>query len=236
MPDTAPEGAGEDSAWIAVPTALTPEQLAVLVDDPERLLRVNPCWVFEAWERSGPDRFTLRVRDTVHDRRWAADGSIERLPDGLRLVYDDGLKASTRLRVEHGDAGTRLWVIDDYSRLPAAEREARLDEVDRSLPAWGRALERYLAGWHRWGHNRAWRWYMERWWRRMTPLARRVARLLLWATVIEFVVFLVLIAVLVAERGGQGAGARTGASVIDEGGAHARGVESTSRNSRIPFR
>ena len=202
MPDAAPEGAGDDAAWVAVPTALPHDRLAWLVDDPERLLRVNPCWVFEAWERPTPERFALRVRDTVHERLWTTEGRIERLDDGLRLVYDDGLKATTRFRIEHGDAGTRLWVIDDYGRLPSAEREARLDEVDRSLPLWGRALEHYLAGWLRWGKYRVWRWYMERWWRRMTPLARRVSRLLIWATVIEFVVFLMLIVVLTVERGG----------------------------------
>jgi hypothetical protein len=202
MTDTAPEGVGEDAAWVAVPTALTPERLAWLIDDPERILRVNPCWVFEAWQQPEPDRFALHVRDTVHARQWATNGRIERLPDGVRLVFDDGLKASTRFRVERDDTGTRLWVIDDYGRLPAAEREARLDEVDRTLPAWGQALERYLAGWHRWGRQRAWRWYMERLWRRMTPLARRVARLLIWATVIEFVVFLMLIAVLTVNRSG----------------------------------
>lgn len=201
MADAAPEGAGEDAAWIAVPTALTQERLAWLVADPERLLRVNPCWVFEAWERPSAERFSLRVRDTVHGTRWAADGRIEPLPDGLRLVYDDGLKASTRFRIETGDGGTRLWVIDDYGRLSAEERAARLDEVDRSLPEWGRALERYLAGWQRRGHHRSWRWYTERVWRPMTPLARRVVRLLIWATVIEFAVFVLLIAVLSVESG-----------------------------------
>jgi hypothetical protein len=201
MPETAPEGAGEDAAWIAVPTELSSEQLVWLVGDPERLLRVNPCWVFESWSRTAPSRFDLQVRDTVHDRTWATEGRIETLDDGFRLIYDEGLKASTRLRVETDHSGSRLWVIDDYGRLPPEERAARLDEVDRSLPAWGHALERYLAGWHRWGKYRLWRWYMERWWLRMTPLARRIARLLIWATVIEFVVFLLLVGVLVVERG-----------------------------------
>lgn len=201
MAETAPEGVGEDAAWVAVPTSLPPERLAWLVEDPERLLRVNPCWIFEQWERPSAERFSLRVRDTVHQRTWAAGGRIEPLADGLRLVYDDGLKASTTFRIETGDAGTRLWVIDDYGRLTAEERAERLDEVDRSLPTWGQALERYLAGWQRRGGNRLWRWYTERVWRPMTPLARRVVRLLIWVTVIEFAVFVLLVAVLSVESG-----------------------------------
>ena len=201
MAEAAPEGVGEDAAWIAVPTELPTDRLAWLVADPERMLRVNPCWVFESWSRPAQDRFSLRVRDTVHERTWAAEGYIEPLDDGLRLHYDEGLKASTRFRVESGAEGTRLWVIDDYGRLSAEEREARLDEVDRSLPAWGGALERYLAGWQRWGKYRLWRWYTERVWRPMTPLARRVVRLLIWATVIEFAVFVLLVAVLSVESG-----------------------------------
>lgn len=201
MPEATPEGVGDDAAWIAVPTTLSPERLAWLVGDPERILRVNPCWIFEAWSRPAADRFSLRVRDTVHNRTWSADGRVEALPDGLRLVYDEGLKASTRFRIETGESGTRLWVIDDYGRLTPEERAERLDEVDRSLPEWGRALERYLAGWQRRGGNRLWRWYTERVWRPMTPLARRVVRLLIWATVIEFAVFVLLVAVLSVESG-----------------------------------
>jgi hypothetical protein len=198
---TAPAEAGEDCAWTLVPTALAAGELLRLLDDPERLLRVNPHWNFETWELGPGAGFRLRVRDTLADRSWETSGRIERHDDGLRLVYADGLKAATRFRIEADGPGARLWVIDDYSRLPAAERAMRLDEVDRTLPAWGEALGRYCAGWRRWHRWPPWRWYMERVWRRMTPLARRIARLLIWISVIELAVFVLLVAVLALEQG-----------------------------------
>jgi hypothetical protein len=198
---TAPAEAGEDSAWTMVPTALAAGELLRQLDDPERLLRVNPHWNFAAWELDPDESFRLRVRDTLADRSWETSGRIERHDDGLRLVYADGLKAATRFRIEADGPGARLWVIDDYGRLPAAERAMRLDEVDRTLPAWGEALGRYCAGWRRWHRWPPWRWYMERVWRRMTPLARRIARLLIWISVIELAVFVLLVAVLALEQG-----------------------------------
>lgn len=201
LPVTAPADAGDDAAWVMVPTALAQDKLLRLLEDPERLLRVNPRWIFETWEYDTAGVFRLRVRDSVDGRNWDTEGQVERCADGLRLRYREGLKASTRFRVEADGTGSRLWVIDDYGRLPASEREDRLDEVDRSLPAWGEALGRYLAAWRRWGRWAPWRWYMERVWRRMTPLARRIVRLLIWVSVFELAVFLLLVGVLALEQG-----------------------------------
>lgn len=197
----APADAGDDAAWVLIPTALAPDVVLRLLDDPERILRINPHWNFETWERNAGDVFQLRVRDTSSGRNWSTSGRIERCDDGLWLVYAAGIKASTRFRVEADGTGSRLWVIDDYGRLPPKQRTARLDEVDRTLPAWGEALHRYLTGWERWGRWPPWRWYMERVWQPMSPLARRIARLLIWVSLFELAVFLLLVGVLALERG-----------------------------------
>jgi len=194
--ESAPPSVGEDAAWVAVSAPLSPTAMMALMEDPERLLRVNSQWVFEAWEWDADDSFRLRIKNLATRRHWETSGRVERLADGLRLYYQQGLKAFTQFRVEENGSGSRLWVIDDYSRVPVAEREQRMDEVDPSLTRWGHDLHRYLAAWARWSHLRPWRWYMERVWRRMTPLGRRVTRLVFWVTVAEFVFFLVLIAVL----------------------------------------
>lgn len=199
MGEPVPPEAAEDAAWVSVATPLSCAALAALLDDPERLLRVNPLWVFEEWRRADSDRFHLRIRTLANRAVWDTAGSIERFPDGVLLRYDEGLKASTRLRVEPDGAGCRLWIVDDYTRLPTEERERRRDEVDASLPQWGAALYRYLGAWKRWSRVPPWRWYMERVWRPMSPLGRRVVRLVFWVTVAEFALFLLLLAVLSVE-------------------------------------
>jgi hypothetical protein len=191
-----PPEVGEDAAWAAVDSPLLPAQVLDLLDDPERLLRVNSSWVFEAWERTGPDRFRLSVRNLSNGRTWATAGTVEPLSDGLRLRYHDGVKAYTRFLVEPRSQGSRLWVVEDYGRLPVAEREVRLADVDRSLTTWGHDLQRYLRAWARWSSLGPWRWYMERVWRPMKPLGRRVTRLLFWATAAEILLFLGLIVLL----------------------------------------
>lgn len=114
----------------------------------------------------------------------------------MLLDYDEGIKAFTRFLVEPDGEGTRLWIVEDYGRLSEEERRARMDEVDRSLTRWGQDLYRYLRSWSRWSHFASWRWYMERVWRPMKPLARRIVRLLIWATVAELLFFLGLFVTL----------------------------------------
>ena len=200
MPETRPPDAGEDAAWLSIASDLPPEALLDLLRDPQRLLRVNSLWVFESWETLGPDRIHFRISNQSNGQIWDTQAQVVRLPDGLRLDYADGIKASTLLRVEPADHGSRLWVIDDYGRLPKAEREAKVAEVDRSLPQWGRDLYRHLQAWSRWSGVPLWRWYVEHHWLPMKPLSRRIVRLLFWVTVAELALFALLIAILVAER------------------------------------
>jgi hypothetical protein len=194
--DPRPPGVGEDAAWVIVSTGLPPADILFLLEDPERLLRVNSQWVFEAWERPAGDRFRLRIENQSNGCTWETSGTIRPLPDGLRFDYDEGIKAFTRFLVEPVGEGTRLWVVEDYGRLSEDDRRARIVEVDRSLGRWGQDLYRYLRSWARWSGLTPWRWYMERVWQPMKPLARRIIRLLIWATVAEVLLFIGLVLAL----------------------------------------
>jgi len=202
MPEDRPPGAGADAAWVSVASDLAPGAVLALLHDPQRLMRVNSLWVFESWESPAPDALRFRIANQSNGQAWETAAKIVRLPDGLRLEYADGIKASTLFRVEAGDGGSVLWIVDDYGRLPEAERQARVAEVDRSLPQWGRDLYRHLRAWSRWSGFAPWRWYLERHWLRMKPLARRIVRLLFWVSVAELALFALLVAILVAERTG----------------------------------
>lgn len=199
MADPVPPGVGGDAAWVGVTTRLSVSEVLALLDDPERLLRVNSRWVFEVWDRTAPDRFQLRIQNQSNGRVWETSGTSRHLPDGLQLDYDEGIKAFTRFLVEPAEVGARLWVVEDYGRLPEAERHTRTEEVDSSLTQWGHDLFRYLRAWRRWSRFPPWRWYMERVWRPMRPLGRRVTRLLIWATLAEILVLLGLVLVLRAD-------------------------------------
>lgn len=198
MPD-AGSPASDDKAWVTIQTALDANELLQLSRDPERLFRVNPFWKFITLEHNAPTQFRLCVDNQANGQQWETDASVMELPDGCRVEFAQGLKTSTTFRIVATPEGkTQLVITDDYSGAPAAERQARLNEVDNSLLPWGQALQRYLRSYKRWDWLPVWRWYERRLWRPATPSARRIMGMLIWATVAELAIFIALVAVFMS--------------------------------------
>ena len=178
----------DDAAWVRV---MAPQPAAALIAwcqaDAARLLRLNPLYEIDSFIDG-----RLVGRNLSNGLALDSVVSVTLLPDGLRLTYADGLKASTSFRVEPRGEEADLVITDDYGRLAADQREARLTEVDRSLIPWGNALYRHLRQRRRWGWLAVWRWWMARVWLPMTPKARRVTTLITLLTLAEFVAFLMV--------------------------------------------
>jgi hypothetical protein len=196
----------EDSAWVRIATGLSPAELVAFCQDVERLVRINSMYEFQEWRREGEGRFFMHVRNLSNGRMIETSVRVEPRPDGVRIVYETGLKTATEFHVEppavqggQGKAGTDsgavLVVIDDYSGASEAERRARAEEIDKSLVWWGHDLHRYLRYWARWSGFGPWRWYMRRIWQPMKPMARRIAFMLIAITIFEFVVGVLVVAV-----------------------------------------
>lgn len=196
----------EDAAWVRIATALSPATLATFCQDAERLLRINSMYEFQEWRPQGEGRFFMRVRNLSNGRTIETPVRVEPRPDGVRIVYEVGLKTATSFRVEPlaangergetgADRGAVLVVIDDYSETPEAERRARAGEIDKSLVWWGHDLHRYLRHWARWSGFAPWRWYMRRVWQPMKPTARRITYMLIAISVFELVVGLLAIVI-----------------------------------------
>jgi hypothetical protein len=196
-----PEADDRDIAWVTVEVAMpAPDLLAFCRDDVERLFRINSLLRFDEWRRIGPNEHHVRLRNLSNERVLETTLHIEALPDGLRVRYGDGLKATTEFRVAAADGGATLNMTDDYSKVPLEERKARADEVDRSLVQWGYDLRLFLGRWRRWSHYAPWRWYMNRIWKPMTPVGRRVVFALVVISVLEFLAFLLVLAIFVLEN------------------------------------
>ncbi|MBM3951941.1 MAG: hypothetical protein FJ311_10850 [Rhodospirillales bacterium] len=178
-----------DQAWVRVKTELSPEELLAFVqEDPERLLRINSMYEFLEWRGAGRDSFVFRIRNLANGRIVETTAGVERLPDGLIVRYGGGLKASTSFHVVPSANGqAELLITDDYSRVSEAERAARTAEVDNSLNWWGQDFYRYFRYLRRWSWVPGWRWYMERVWKRMKPMGRRVVYIFYVVTVVEIV-------------------------------------------------
>ena len=194
----------EDSAWVRVATELSPAELVAFCQDVERLLRINSMYEFEEWRREGEGRFFMRVRNLSNGRSIETPIRVEPRSEGVRIMYEAGLKTATEFRIEppggpddgaDAGAGAALVVIDDYSGTPEAERRARTGEIDKSLVWWGHDLHRYLRHWARWSGFGPWRWYMRDVWQPMKPKARRITFMLIAITTFELVAGVLVIAV-----------------------------------------
>lgn len=191
--ETRPEQA--DAAWVTIETPFDAATLRAFLDDVERLFRINSLLSFDAWSHLGGDRYRMRVHNQSNGRTVETAFAVRADADRLIVTYADGLKTSTTFHIEAtNDGPAKLVVTDDYSGADRAQREARTDEVDKSLNQWGRDLHRYLFLWKRWSGLPGWSFYMRRIWQPMRPMARRIAFMLIMITAVEFMMFLLVFA------------------------------------------
>lgn len=191
--------AAENAAWVDIELPLAPQQALGYARNIERLLRLNPHLEIARFEVEAEGRYRLEGLNEMNGLAVSCGLTLrEAGADGFRLDYDGGLKLATQVTAAPHAGGALLTIRESY-RQP--EREADLAQVDRSLTPWGMAIRRHLLGLARWGHLAPYRWWRERVWLGMKPRERRIARLLAWITALEFVVFLLVLAILVIESG-----------------------------------
>ncbi|NQU57256.1 MAG: hypothetical protein HQ513_08470 [Rhodospirillales bacterium] len=183
----------DDSAWVAIETPFAAAWLAEFLNDVERLFRINSQLVFTHWEDLGNNEYRFEVNNLSNEKTVNTGFKAIREGDTLTLTYSEGLKTTTTFRLDPQPDGTaNLSITDDYSGTSVDEREARIDEVDKSLVQWGRDLRLYLLMWKKWEWVPGWKWYKRRVWQPMRPMARRICTMLLLITFLEFVVFLMV--------------------------------------------
>lgn len=197
----APALAGEeDAAWISVDLPLPSGELFAALRNLERLVRLNPYLDVKSWQEENPGQIYLGKRiqldclNEMNGVRQSVTLTVTELQHGtsFTLGYSGGLKQSTVVSVEPiTPDSSKLRIKDNYpAQIDAAEREARTGEVDNSLVPWGAAIHSYFRRRARWGWLPAYGWLQDRFWLKMPPRQRRIARLIIWTTALEFVVFL----------------------------------------------
>lgn len=198
FPDKSEASAVQDpdnSAWASVPLPLPARQLSEFLADFERLFRLNPHLEIEAWRQEpGHAEVTIHKLTALNQLNGCRGVvSMRAVPieegSGYRLVYDRGLKRATELRVEARGRGSLLTVTEYYHPLPD-ETDERFKQVDRSLVPWIAAIRGHLRGIARFGGVPGYRWWSERVMLGMPPKQRRLVRMIVWASVLEFGVFL----------------------------------------------
>lgn len=183
-----------DAAWVEAEIPLPPTALLAFLGDHKRLWRLNPWLAIESWHEES-DGFTLRAQNEANDCRIDVRARRETLPDGFRVRYADGLKQSSEFAVAPRGDGSLLRVVERYAPV-AGPDDPRVVEADKSLVPWIAALRRHLVARSRWGRMPGWHWWNERFMLSMPPRQRRIVRMIVWVSVIEFAVFVAAVLAL----------------------------------------
>lgn len=181
-----------DQAWVTIDIPLPLEEVKEFCQDVERLFRINPLLEFSICRSVNDEQLYLQGKNLSNAQAFDIELRREIITDGFKLHYKTGLKRSTSITVTAVDDGSQLKIMDDYSGTSEDERNERLNEVDKSLQAWGGAIRSYLKSWKRWSGFPLWPWYMRRVWLPMKPSARRITSMLIAITALEFVAFLMV--------------------------------------------
>jgi hypothetical protein len=192
--DRAAPVAEGDSARAETTLPLPAAEVAAFVRELERLWRLNPHLDIRDWQpRAGG--FACTARDELADRDISVAATVEDGDARLTVRYATGLRQTTEILVESVADGARLVITDHYPRIEDPQ-DPRLAEVDRTLVPWVAAIRRHLLARRRWGWLPGWHWWNERFMLHMAPRSRRIVRLLVWISLLEFLVFLGAVAVL----------------------------------------
>jgi len=183
-----------DAAWAKMDLPLTPEEVRGFIENVERVLRINPCIEFERLLVMPNGFLSVAGRNDSNNQVFDTEVQFVTDANGIDLVlrYNSGIKRETRFAVAPCSHGSALTITEIYDTPSSAEHERRLVEVDRSLVPWAAGLRRHIVQWWRWQWLPGYDWFVQRFWLAMPPRQRRLAWLIVWTTLMEFVVFLVV--------------------------------------------
>ena len=191
----------EDCARAEIKIPMSADAVFEFVSDIERLMRLNPHLAIETWQRL-PGGIHFSALNEATGRRMDTVVSIDIVPASRSVVlgYAQGLKRATKLVVDdESDHSSRLVISEHYPVIGDAS-DPRVADVDRSLIPWANAIHCHLSGRRRWGWLPGWRWWHECVLSGMAPRQRRIVNMIVWISVLEFLVFLCVVAIFWLER------------------------------------
>ncbi len=178
----------------AVEILLSKEQVFSFFYDLEKWFRLNPQWnviSFEAKARpEAGSAFVLKVEYDRTEAKVEYQGVIEELrpPDTLQIRLE-GPEARVMI-IEVRDA--RFVTLLKYREL----RESPVSEHERrELNLWLKSVSNYIQVAHKTGvFSRVWKWFLDRYWLRMTQSGRRTVFFVVCAEGLSLLFFLLILA------------------------------------------
>lgn len=194
----------DNSAWVTLEIPAPPDELMVFLQNTERLFRLNPYLDIRNWVGyTDEKKFHLEALNEMNGVTYDLDIELEAQEDRrLFLRYSHGLKATLEVFVQTATDPNKsvLTLREHYHQTTPELQKQQLKEIDHSLIPWGNSLRTYVQGLRRWNWFWPYRWYHGKFWLKMRPTHRRITRMLVWVTLLEFVVFLFVFIIYWLER------------------------------------
>ena len=200
-----PDETQKNTAWVSIEIPVSPGKLFAFLQNTERLFRLNPYLDIHQWEAlAGGKQFHLKALNEMNGVTYDLTVTIESIQSGASIFLsyqshnEAGLKRALEITLQPGvgrvdGLGGSILTLREHYHAPLTEGEypeEQLKEVDHGLTHWAASIRQYLLGWERWSWFWLYQWYKGRFWLNMRPTHRRISRLLIWVTVLEFIVFL----------------------------------------------
>lgn len=184
----------ENAAWVTVSVACSATALIEFVQNLERLFRLNPYLEIRQWKEESTQGAAKKIQFNALNEMNGVNYDLtldfsQITAQEFVVHYSASFKERLEIKITDTAPHATLTLIERYRKLPADEHQRHLSEVDQGLTPWAVSIKNYIEGLARWGRLPLYRWYKEKFWLSMSPRHRRIARLLLWTTVLEFIVF-----------------------------------------------
>lgn len=198
MDNISPKPDLENAAWVRIVTKLDAQTLYALCMKVERLFRLNPYLHFKSWEHKSDHEIQARWENHSNDIVHQIDTRmlLEEKQNEICVKYQSGIKCETFFMIKSDQGNTELVIVDNYG-LNGLDR---VGEVDKSIQAWGGALKRFFNHYTYLRHVPYSLNLIDRYWIRLSPIARRITYILLVITAVEIIALLVFVIVMLASR------------------------------------
>lgn len=185
----------KNTAWVTIEIPAHVSKLFDFLHNPEHLYRLNPYLDIREWvETSASKQFHLKALNEMNGVTYDHLITVESVQPNARILlnYDKGLKRALEITMQARSSGSVLTLREHYHAPSEGDEhpEDQLKEVDHGLLPWASSIRKYLSGLEKWGWFWPYRWYKESFWLNMRPTHRRISRMVILVTVLEFVVFL----------------------------------------------
>ena len=172
---------------------LPKEQVFSFFYDLEKWFRLNPQWNVLSYEMKSPlergSTFTLKVEYDRTEREIVYQGVVEDLdpPDLLKIRLEGDFPRE--MTVEVRDA--RFVSLLKYRE----NREAPFSDHEKSeLNLWLKSVSGYILLSPKTGlHSRVWKWFLDRYWLKMSPSGRRTVFFVVFAEGLSLLFFLLIL-------------------------------------------